>query len=295
MKCLVTGGAGFIGSHLVDKLISQGHLVTVIDNLSTGNSGNVNPKAEFHITDLVEFETMALFNNIDVVFHLAALPRIQRSLDEPEHTFLHNVYATHRVLERARAAGVKRVIYSSSSSIYGEKDFLIDEQVPADPRTLYATHKLMGELLCQQYSKHFGLETVCLRYFNVYGPRASLEGAYKLVIGKFIEQKNDNEALTIYGDGTQTRDFTHVTDVVAANIACMKYKKKCYAEAFNVCTGIETSINRIAEIIGGQSVHVENPRAAYDEQSKRGSYDKLSEMMGWKPKVSIEAGIAELL
>lgn len=298
-RIIVTGGAGFIGSHLVDRLIEEKHKVIVVDNLSTGRQEFVNPKAQFEYYDLTQrnlFDSLLeLFQGAQYVFHEAALPRIQLSMTDPMETFYANVAATEQVLELARQAKVKRVVYASSSSVYGNQDKLpITEAAWGRPISPYAMHKYLSELLCLNYSQNFGLDTVCLRYFNVYGARASTTGAYKLVMAIFKEQKEKGKPLTIYGDGTQTRDFTYIDDVVDANLAAMKYEGKFVGSAFNICSGEEVSINDIASEFGGRVEHIENPRA-FEEKRKVGSYELAKHFLGYSPKVKVKEGIKLML
>jgi len=227
MRCLVTGGAGFIGSNLVDRLIDDGHEVIVFDNLSTGQQKNINPKAKFFLVDIAHqpyFETNTMkdiMSGVDVVFHMACLARVQPSIENPIEYHSANVNGTLNMLEVCRKYGVKRFVFSSSSSVYGdveEKDLPTSENSELNPMSPYALHKLVGEQYCKLYSELYGLETVSLRYFNVYGERQPIEGAYTLVMGVFAQQRLNGEKMTIRGDGEQRRDFTYVGDVVDANI-----------------------------------------------------------------------------
>src|SRR3989338_4109508 len=253
MKIVVTGGAGFIGSHLVDALVERGFKVHVIDNLSAGKKENVNKKAVLHIADIRNLkEIKPIIRGADYVFHLAALPRVQYSIENPEETHDVNVSGTLNVLFAAKDGGVKRVIYSASSSAYGDqKRMPLLENMPAAPKSPYGLQKYIGELYCRLFSEVYGLPTVSLRYFNVYGPRFNPEGPYALVIGKFILQRKLGQPLTITGDGKQTRDFTHVSDVVRANLLAMESKKVGRGESINIGAGNNQSIHHIAELIGG--------------------------------------------
>lgn len=292
----VTGGAGFIGSNLVDALVDAGHQVVVVDDLSTGKHEHLNGSARFVRLDLSQPGPglAEAFAGMEVVFHTAALPRIQRSIDEPARTHAVNVTGTLNVLLGARAAGVRRVVYSSSSSVYGDQPTLpLHEEMPPNPLHPYAAQKLMGELYCRQLARHFGLQTIALRYFNVYGPRQSMEGAYKLVIGVFLEQRTRGEPLTIDGDGLQTRDFTHVRDVVRANLLAGWNGGMTGWQVINIGSGTETTVRRIADLIGGPVVH-RAPRG-FDERFKRADVSRARELLGWTPTVPIERGIAELI
>lgn len=256
-KCLVTGGAGFIGSNLVDELVSKGWDVTVIDNLSTGKREYVNPKAKFFELDIRNFDSIRpLFEGIDYVFHLAALPRVQLSIEEPVNTHDNNVNGALNVLLAASQAKVKKFIYSASSSAYGYQDQLpwVENMVPA-PFHPYGAQKFMVEHYCNVFSHCFGLPTVSLRYFNAYGFRQSAEGAYAPVISTFIKQRLAGQPMTIIGDGEQTRDYTNVKDIVRANILAAESDKVGKGEVINVGAGKNYSINDLAKIIGGPIVH----------------------------------------
>ena len=207
-KCLVTGGAGFIGSNLVDELIKQGEKVIIIDNLSTGKKEYVNSQAEFHKVDIRKLKQIkSLFKGIDYVFHLAAFPRVQPSIEDPATANDINLNGTVNVLIAARDAKVKRVIYSASSSAYGDQTKMpLTEDMPAHPLSPYGLQKYVGELYCRLFTEIYGLPTVSLRYFNAYGRRQALEGAYCLVMGLFVSQRLKNEAMTITGDGANRRE-----------------------------------------------------------------------------------------
>jgi nucleoside-diphosphate-sugar epimerase len=296
VRAAVVGGAGFIGSNLVDALVQRGDDVLVIDNLSTGYRANLNPAATLEELDIaVDSDRLApALRGRDVVFHTAALARVPRSIEDPVGTHQVNVTGTLRVFKAAVDAGVRRVVYSSSSSVYGDQPVLpLTEDMPPDPVNPYACQKLMGEIYARNFARIFGLETVCLRYFNVYGPRQVTEGAYRLVIGIFMDQRRQGEPLTIHGDGLQTRDFTWVGDVVRANIAAGESDRVRNGEPINVGAGAEVSINRIAELIGGPVVHTA-PRG-FDERFKRAGIQRARELLGWEPSVQVEEGIRRLM
>jgi UDP-N-acetylglucosamine/UDP-N-acetyl-alpha-D-glucosaminouronate 4-epimerase len=296
MKVAVSGGAGFIGSNLVDSLVELGHDVIVIDNLATGKRSYLNPAApllEIDVATDSEGLTSALHGR-EVVFHTVALPRIARSIEDPLGTHATNVTGTLRVLKAAHDAGVRRVVYSSSSSVYGDQPVLpLTEDMPPNPLNPYACQKYMGEIYARNFQRTFGLQTVILRYFNVYGPRQVMEGLYKLVIGIFMEQRQQGRPLTIHGDGEQTRDFTWVGDVVRANALAGESSAVGKGEIINVGSGAETSVNRIAELIGGPVVHVE-PRG-FDERFKRAGIERARTLLGWTPQMQLEDGVRLLL
>lgn len=288
MNILVTGGAGFIGSNLVDRLILEGHHVVVVDNLSTGKLDNVNPKANFIKLDLVSVDTAlldAIVSGIDYVFHVAAKARVQPSIAEPTVFHDHNVNVTLKLLEACRKSKtVKRFIFSSSSSVYGNPPSLpFKEDMPTNPMSPYAVQKLIGEEYCRTYSKVYGLDTVCLRYFNVYGHRQPTSGAYCTILGIFTRQTQNNEPLTITNDGEQKRDFTHVSDVVDANMRCMG-PGRFDGLAMNIGFGKSISINEIASYFGGEKKYIGNvlePRETWADNTL------AREKMGWIPKVAI--------
>lgn len=293
-KVVVTGGAGFIGSHLVDALVEQGFKVYVIDNLFGGKKENVNKKAVLHVCDIRNLKDISpIIKGTDCVFHLAALPRVQYSIENPEETHEINITGTLNVLLAAKNGGARRVIYSASSSAYGDqKKMPLREDMVALPKSPYGLQKYTGELYCKLFSDVYGLQTVALRYFNVYGPRFNPEGAYALVIGKFITQRKKGQPLTITGDGKQTRDFTHVSDVVRANLLAMKSSKVGHGEVMNIGAGQNLSIGKLAKLIGGPVKHIAARLEPKDTLAETALAYKL---LGWKPKVKIEDGIKQLL
>ena len=292
MRALVTGGAGFIGSNLVDSLIEDGHEVIVFDNLSTGQQKNINPKAKFFLIDIAhqsyfENKTMKdIMSGVDVVFHTAAMARVQPSIDNPIDFNNVNVNGTLNMLKACVDYGVNRFVYSSSSSVYGDVEELpTPEEHKLNPMSPYALQKLIGEQYCKLFSEVYNLETVCLRYFNVYGDGMNLEGAYKLVIPIFTEQKLCGEPLTIRGDGKQRRDFTYVGDVVDANIRAGFYEHPMWGEVFNIGNNDNRSVNDIANMIGGDTINVEpviEPRETLADNSK------AKKVLGWKTTMKIE-------
>jgi UDP-glucose 4-epimerase len=300
MKCLVTGGAGFIGSNLVDKLIEKNYEVIIIDNLSTGKKENINPKAKFYNRDISIMDNFSMFQDVDVVFHTAALARVQPSIEDPVSYDKVNVGGTLKVLKACVDYNVKRFVFSSSSSVYGdidEKDLPTSEETPLNPISPYALHKLIGEQYCKLFSEIYNLETACLRYFNVYGNRMSLEGAYKLVIPIFTEQRLNNNPMTINGDGEQRRDFTYVDDVVDANIKCAEHPLELNGDIFNIGNGDSRSVNEIADMIGGDRKHLDpviEPKAtlANNEKAKRVlKFNPSMDIEDWMPVWKKDMGL----
>ena len=294
MRCIVTGGAGFIGSNLVDKLIDEGHEVIIFDNLSTGQQKNINPKAKFFLIDIAhqpyfENKTMKdIMSGVDVVFHLAALARVQPSIENPIEYHNTNINGTLNMLDACRKYGVKRFVFSSSSSVYGdvrEEDLPTSENSELNPMSPYALHKLVGEQYCKLYSELYGIETVCLRYFNVYGERQNTEGAYCLVMGVFAGQLLRGEPMTINGDGEQTRDFTYVGDVVNANVKCMDYPLEFSGDVFNVGAGKGYSVNKVADLLGGEKIHRD---PVIEPRKTKSDYNKIQKTLDWKPTQDFE-------
>jgi len=304
MKHIVTGGAGFIGSNLVDELINQGDEVIVIDDLSTGFMKNINPKASFvrydikfigsernRINQNIDLED--LFSGVDTVFHLAASARVQPSIDNPISFHENNVLATLKLLKLCSLVGVRRFVFSSSSSVYGEvkEDSLpTSEETATNPLSPYALNKLLGEEYCKIFSRIYNLETVCLRYFNVFGERQPLEGAYALVMGTFANQKLQGKPLTINGDGEQRRDFTYVKDIAKANILASKSQKVGSGECINIGNGSNISVNDIADMIGGEKNHnppVIEPRLTLANNSK------AKKLLDWRPSVEMKDWIED--
>ena len=294
-KIIVTGGAGFIGSHLVDALIEEGHEVLIIDNLSTGKRENINSRAKFFEADLRDFEKIRpLFEGVDFVFHQAALPRVPLSIEKPKETNDINVGGTLNTLLAAKEARVKKFIYASSSSVYGNKSELpLREDEPCSPLSPYALQKYIGELYCKIFYEIYKLPTVSLRYFNVYGPRQPREGAYVPVISIFLTQKKQGEPLTITGDGEQTRDFTHVLDVVRANILALESDKVGGGEVINIGAGKNYTINEIAKLIGGEVTYI--PPRLGDIRHTLADITLAQNLLGWQPKITLEQGIKQLL
>ena len=292
MKTLVTGGAGFIGSHLTDKLIELGHEVIVLDNLCLGKQENINPKAEFYNIDICD-DISSLFKDVEYVFHLAAIPRVPLSVEDPVGTSRANIIGTINVFKAAADNKVKRVIFSSSSSVYGNQDTLplIETMVP-DPISPYAIQKFTGERFAKVFSDLYGLLIISLRYFNCYGPRVDFDSDYSLVIGKFLKQKAEGKTLTIFGDGEQTRGFSYVTDVVKANILASESNKVQAGEVINISSGDSQSINYIADLIGGEKQYL--PVRKGDVLHTKADISKAKELLGWEPTISFEQGMEKV-
>ncbi len=298
MKSLVTGGAGFIGSHIVDRLIELGHEVIVIDNETSQvhDSFYYNNNAKYHKFDIVDYEnTRNLYNGVDYVFHCAAESRIQPTILNPLGAIKTNTLGTGTVLQCAREAGVKKVMYSSTSSGYGLKNEPpLSEDMPDDCLNPYSVSKVSGEKLCSMYTKLFGLKTVIFRYFNVYGEREPLRGPYAPVVGLFLRQHAAGEELTIVPDGTQRRDFTHVNDIVEANILAMAHDDhNHYGEVFNVGTGTNHSVLELAAMISDKTRMIE-PRQG-EAYITLADNTKLRTVFGWKPSKKLEDYVKEKL
>jgi len=291
---LVTGGSGFIGSNLVDALVTSGLRVRVIDNFSTGKRAQVNAEAELVEADIRNVEEIKpAFAGVDCVFHIAALPRVPLSIEQPLETHMVNVVGTLNVLTAAREQGVRRVVYSGSSSVYGDQPRLpLREDMSPNPLNPYALQKLTGEQYTRMFHKFYGLQTLTLRYFNVFGPRMATEGAYLTVISVFLRARRDRAALTIHGDGEQTRDFTHVDDVVRANLLAFDCAV-ADGRPINIGQGRNVSVNRIAQMIGGPTIYL--PPRAGDARHTLADFGEAERILGWRPVVSTEDGILSLL
>ena len=296
MRSLVTGGAGFIGSHIVDALLDLGHEVVVIDNEYSDVHVQFywNDRAENHKYDIRDYEnTRPLYEGVDYVFHTAAEARIQPAILNPIEAVSINSVGTVTVLQCAREAGVKKVMYSSTSSAYGFNSSPNSEDQPEDCLNPYSVSKVSGEKLCSMYTDLFDLKTVIFRYFNVYGERSPLRGQYAPVIGIFLRQRGDGESLTIVGDGEQRRDFTHVSDVVQANIlaALTDVDEESYGQVYNVGNGVNYSINQIADAISDNQVNI--PPRIGESRITLANNAKLKNTFGWQPKVNLMEWISK--
>lgn len=292
-KIIVTGGAGFIGSHIVDALIEGGYEVHIVDNMSAGKKENINPKAILHIVDISDKEKLIpIFKGAKYFFHEAAMPQVEYSIQNPIETNDVNVNGLLNVLEVSRLNKIKRVIFASTCAIYGDQDILpAVETMEVNPLSPYGAQKYIGEVYMRLYAQIYGLETVCLRYFNVYGPRQNPNGAYASVIPKFIEFRKKNEPLMITGDGEQTRDFVNVHDVVNANILAMKSDKIGRGEVINIGGNKQYTINYIAKLIGGSISYISQ---RIEPRNTQAGIFKAKELLAWEPSVNLEEGIKEL-
>lgn len=298
MKSVVTGGAGFIGSHLTERLIIEGHDVVVIDSLITGRRENLSKiedgdRVRFIEADVADLKTIApYFEGADWVFHLAARADIVPSIQHPLDYHLSNVDGTISVLEASRAAGVYRFLYTASSTCYGLPDtFPTPESAPIRTMFPYALTKNLGEQYAMHWQQTYGLPVTSLRFFNVYGPRARSSGTYGAVFGVFLAQKLAGENFTVVGDGNQTRDFTFVSDIVDAYIAIAK--SKTAGEVFNVGSGETRSINELVALLGGDVTYI--PKRPGEPDCTFADISKIKNSVGWQPKVSFEDGVKIML
>ena len=297
MKCLITGGAGFIGSNLVMRLIKLGHKITVLDNLSTGRLSNLDPvknKIKFVNIDISvsKKSIKKYFKNIDWVFHLAGLADIVPSIKKPKRYFKVNVIGTKNILEASKNAKIKKLIYAASASCYGiPKKNPTDEKSKIDPQNPYALTKFHGEQLIIKWAKLYNMPNVSLRFFNAYGPKSRKKGNYASVFGVFLAQKLAKKPLTIIGNGKQTRDFIHIFDLV--DVIIKAAKKGIPGEVYNIGSGKETSINSVANIIGGKKIYI--PKRSGEADKSLADISKIKSLTSWKPKISIKQGTHMLL
>jgi UDP-glucose 4-epimerase len=291
MKSLVTGGSGFIGSNIVDKLLDLGHEVVVIDNESSTDSDfrHINKNASYYKLDVQDYlATRFLYDNVDYVFHLAALVRIQETINDPIKAVESNVLATAVALQCAKEAGVKRFILSSTSAVYGDNQIPNIETQNVDLKNPYSVTKFSSENLCKMYFELFGLETISFRYSNVYGDRMPSRGDYAPVIGIFLKQKNNNQYLTITGDGAQKRDFICVNDVVDANIAAINKDllTDSIGTVYNIGYGSNYSILDIAKMISGENYKFIPARSGESKETLL-DINKIQKAFGWQPKINL--------
>lgn len=298
MKTLVTGGAGFIGSHLVDRLLSDGHEVLVLDNFSTGRPENLAHQRENSHLQVVQIDVAdqekitPYFAGIDWVFHMAALADIVPSIQQPGQYHHSNVDGTFAVLEAARHADVKRFLYTASSSCYGIPDnYPTQETAEIRPQYPYALTKNLGEQMTMHWGQVYKLPVVSLRLFNVYGPRSRTSGTYGAVLGVFLAQKLAGKPFTVVGDGTQTRDFTYVTDVADAFVTAAASSAR--NEVFNVGSGNTYSVNSLVELLGGEIVYL--PKRPGEPDCTFADTRKIRENIGWEAKVTLEQGVSHVL
>lgn len=299
MKAVVTGGCGFIGSHITDLLLAQGYEVVVIDNLSTGRTSNLDhqkdhPKLSIHIEDIVNSEKISpLFQGTDYVFHIAALADIVPSIEQPMDYHQSNVDGTISVLEAAKKAGVKRLLYAASSSCYGIPDnYPTAESAEIRPQYPYAFTKNIGEQYVMHWHQIYDLPVTSVRFFNVYGPRSRTSGTYGAVFGVFLAQKLANKPYTIVGDGEQTRDFTYVTDIANACYTAIT-NENTNGEIMNVGSGNTYSINNLVSLLGGEKTYI--PKRPGEPDCTFADTTKIEQLTGWKAKVSFEDGVKKMM
>ncbi len=298
MKCIVTGGAGFIGSHLCELLLNQGHEVVALDSLVNGQKDNLSsfidhPKFLFMEVDIRDREEMKNLNlDVDWLFHLAALADIVPSIEDPEGYFDTNVTGTFNVLEYAKRAKVKKFLYAASSSCYGlPTTFPTPESASVSPEYPYALTKYLGEELVGHWNKLYNIPTISLRLFNVYGPRSRTNGTYGAVFGVFLAQKLNSKPFTVVGDGTQTRDFTYVTDVANAFYVAAQSEKS--GKVYNVGSGGHYSVNRLVELLQGDVVYI--PKRPGEPECTFAETQRIQKELNWFPKVSFEEGVQHVL
>ena len=298
MKVIITGGAGFIGSHLADFFIDLNYEVIVIDNLSVGRLENIaqlNKKKSFvfHEKDISNYESIEyLFEGVDYVFHLAALADIVPSIENPNGYFETNVNGTFNVLEACRKYKIKKIIYSASSSCYGIPDnYPTKEDSEIRPQYPYALTKNLGEQLVMHWNQLYDLPAISLRFFNVYGPRLNLNSQYSAVFGNFLNQKKNKKPLSVVGDGKQTRDFIHVDDLTNAFVKIIRSSH--VNKTYNLGSGKETSINKIASIFGGRKTFI--PKRPNEPKRSLANISKIKKDIDWRPIISIQEGVKKLL
>ncbi len=299
MKILITGGCGFIGSHISEILINEGNDITIIDNLSNGRLDNINHflsnnKCKFYNADISNFNEIELyFKDVDIVFHMAALADIVPSIVEPHKYHNSNVNGTISVLEACRKHKIRRFIYAASSSCYGIPDkYPTSENSLINPEYPYALTKYIGEQYVMHWSKVYGINATSLRFFNVYGTRSRTSGTYGAVFGVFLAQKINNKPFTVVGDGNQTRDFTYVTDVANACIVASR-SDKAINQIFNVGSGNTYSINKLVELLEGDIIYI--PKRPGEPDCTFADISKIKEYLSWEPQVSFENGVRTMI
>ena len=292
MKALLTGGSGFIGSHLTDRLLKDGHEVIIIDRNVKGNNLAPHPKLTVQTADIMD-HIGHYFSGIDVVFHMAALTRPQWSIEHPRETDLINVNGTVKILDHCRENKVKRIVFMSSSNLYGEQDiYPTPETAIPNPMNAYALSKQIGEQYCRLFEKLYGLEWNAIRPFNVYGTRMPLSGIYTSAVATFIDDLKNNLPLQMFGDGTQRRDFIYIDDVVDQLI--LMADSQVHGEAFNCGSGINTSINELYEMICkimGKKVEPNRNPKQFEPSQTLADISKAEKLLGWKPKIGLEEGL----
>jgi UDP-glucose 4-epimerase len=290
---IVTGGAGFIGSHVVDLLVERGYRVRVVDSLVAGKREHVNKHASLEVIDIRDFDTLVPeFEGAGTIIHLAACPQAPYTVEHPLETHDINLTGTLNVLEAARQAGVRRIVYASSSAIYGDLETMpLCEDMPANPVNPYGVHKYAAERYMTLYATLYGLQTVSLRFFNAYGPRLDPNGPYALVIGKFLQCLAAGEPLPITGDGHQTRDFVYVRDLAQAVVFAAEVPALGSGEVVNVGSGTATSVLELAQTLGGETTFVP-PRA--EPRHSQADITRARELLGWQPSTSLSDGLANV-
>ena len=296
MKYVVTGGAGFIGSNLVDKLLSEDHQVIILDNLSTGNIDNLSKQSResFIYKDIamaLPQELNRICEDVDGIFHMAAIPSVQFSVEKPVSTINANLISTVKMLEVAKKHSIK-FVYSGSSSCYGDANKSpTNENETIKPLSPYALNKYQGEEYCKLYSDIYNINTICLRYFNVYGCRMTCTGAYRSVLSVFLQAYYDKKPFNIINDGTQTRDFIHVSDVAGANICAMNTDIKAEMP-FNIGSGENYSVNDIADMFGAEKIYGEKRT---EPKNSLANISRAKLLLKWKPVIKLTEWIKEQL